>query len=173
MRALYFVEEVNLISIVDYLPEDFVNYKVPGMHIGFPKCSFKCDFDCGMNVCQNSSLAMAKTIEVDENALCRVYKSNPISECFILAGLEPFDTPDDLYKLLYAIRDNGIEDPVVIYTGYTEEEIAYSGNTDKLKSEFKNIIIKFGRFVPNKPHHMDDVLGVELASDNQYGKVIC
>jgi hypothetical protein len=37
---------------------------------------------------------------------------------------------------------------------------------------FKNIIIKFGRFVPNKPHHIDEVLGIELASDNQYAKRI-
>ena len=162
-----------MIKIVDYLPEDFVNYKRPGMYLAFPKCSFKCDFDCGIDVCQNSALALAKSISVDENSICRLYKGNHITECFIFAGLEPFDTPDDLYRMLYAIRANGINDPVIIYTGYTEKEIEFSGNTEKLKREFSNIIIKFGRFVPNRPHHVDEVLGVELASDNQYAKQIC
>ena len=31
-----------------------------------------------------------------------------------------------------------------------------------------SIIIKFGRFIPNKPSRFDELLGVELASDNQY-----
>jgi len=56
---------------------------------------------------------------------------------------------------------------IVIYTGYYPDEIK-----DMLKTlktyENTNIIIKFGRFIPDKPHRFDDVLGVELASDNQY-----
>ena len=58
-------------------------------------------------------------------------------------------------------------DDIVIYTGYTEEEIK-----DKVKwlSLYENIIIKFGRFVPNAEKHFDEVLGVELASPNQYAK---
>ena len=36
----------------------------------------------------------------------------------------------------------------------------------------KNIIIKFGRFIPNRPSRYDEVLGVELASDNQFAKRI-
>jgi len=31
-----------------------------------------------------------------------------------------------------------------------------------------NIIIKFGRFIPDQKSHMDETLGVELASPNQY-----
>ena len=31
-----------------------------------------------------------------------------------------------------------------------------------------NIYIKYGRFIPNKPSHYDELLGVNLASDNQY-----
>jgi hypothetical protein len=33
-----------------------------------------------------------------------------------------------------------------------------------------NIIVKFGRYRPNQEPHFDKVLGVELASDNQYAK---
>ena len=162
-----------MINIVDYLPEDFVNYKKPGMYLAFPKCSFKCDIECGLDVCKNSALALANSVTVDENALCRAYKANPITECIVMAGLEPFDTPDDLYAMMYAARNAGITDPFIIYTGYTEDEIFYSGNIEKLQNEFSNVIIKFGRFVPNSPHHIDEVLGVELASENQYAKKIC
>ena len=35
-------------------------------------------------------------------------------------------------------------------------------------SKFANVIIKFGRFIPNQKPHFDEVLGVELASPNQY-----
>lgn len=161
-----------MIEIIDVLPEDFVNYKIPGMHIAFPRCTFKCDLDCGLDVCQNSRLALAPRKKVDENKLVRLYLGNPISECFIFAGLEPFDTPADMYRLIDAIRSCGIEDPIVIYTGYTKEEISVSGHIEEL-SKYGNIIVKFGRFVPNKHHHFDEVLGVELASDNQYAEKIC
>ena len=32
----------------------------------------------------------------------------------------------------------------------------------------KGVIIKFGRFIPNRPSRYDEVLGVTLASDNQF-----
>ena len=41
----------------------------------------------------------------------------------------------------------------------------------KLK-QYDNIIIKFGRFIPNQEKHYDEVLGVELASPNQYARRI-
>lgn len=58
-------------------------------------------------------------------------------------------------------------DDIVIYTGYMEEEIK-----DKVKwlSLYENIIIKFGRYIPNQEHHFDELLGVELVSPNQYAK---
>lgn len=58
-------------------------------------------------------------------------------------------------------------DDIVIYTGYTEEEIK-----DKIEwlSLYENIIIKFGRFIPNQGKHFDEILGIELASPNQYAK---
>ena len=41
---------------------------------------------------------------------------------------------------------------------------------DKIKEliQYKNIIIKFGRYIPNKDKRFDEVLGVWLASDNQF-----
>ena len=64
---------------------------------------------------------------------------------------------------------------VVIYTGYTKEELQnkiYKDNIsylDKLK-QYKNIIIKYGRYIPDQEPHYDEVLGVNLASDNQYAE---
>ena len=34
------------------------------------------------------------------------------------------------------------------------------------------IIIKYGRFIPNQQKHYDEILGVYLASDNQYAEKI-
>ena len=60
-------------------------------------------------------------------------------------------------------------DDIVIYTGYTEEE---SAEIIKELSKEKNIIIKFGRFIPDQESHYDEVLGVNLASPNQYARRI-
>ena len=37
---------------------------------------------------------------------------------------------------------------------------------------FKNIIIKFGRYIPNRNNKYDEILGVTLASDNQFAEKI-
>ena len=36
--------------------------------------------------------------------------------------------------------------------------------------KYKNIIIKFGRYIPNSENKYDEILGVTLASQNQYAK---
>ena len=40
-------------KIKNIIEEDFVNYKVPSMFISTSQCDFKCDRECGKNVCQN------------------------------------------------------------------------------------------------------------------------
>ena len=62
-------------------------------------------------------------------------------------------------------------DDFVIYTGYTEEELFGNGFYEPYSS-LKNVIFKFGRFKPNQEKHWDEVLGVYLISDNQYGKKV-
>lgn len=61
------------------------------------------------------------------------------------------------------------DDDVVIYTGYYPDEIKDA--LDVLKG-FNNIIIKFGRYIPNRQSRYDEILGVTLASDNQYAERI-
>lgn len=153
-------------GIVD---EDFVNYKVPSMFIAFPKCSFKCEMENKDCCCQNSVLAKEKNIEVDVDTVARRYIHNEITRAIVCGGLDPMDSFDDLRGLINYIRRAGVDDDIVIYTGYTEDEVRNEVETLK---QYKNIIIKFGRFVPNGMKRYDEVLGVTLASDNQHAKRI-
>ena len=146
--------------------EDFVNYKKPCMTLEFPRCSFKCDMEAGVSVCQNSALASAPEHDINAYLLCQEYLKNDITEAMCLQGLEPLDSFVDVAVLVDTLRyECGCKDDIVIYTGYTEEESKFLVNMLK---EYSNIIIKFGRFIPNRPHVYDEVLGVELSSDNQY-----
>ena len=149
-------------KIVD---EDFVNYKKPSMFIAFPSCTFKCERECGKKMCQNSELTQAPNINVSTNSLIERYMNNPITQSVVCGGLEPMDSWEDLQCFIMNFR-YWCDDDIVIYTGYTENEI--QDKIDWLKV-YEPIIIKFGRYIPNQQKHFDEVLGIELASDNQYG----
>ena len=155
--------------------EDFVNYKKPSMYIAFPNCSFKCDKEAGCAICQNSQLANELSIEFNINQMVERYINNPITSAIVCGGLEPLDSWDDLLALIINLRYY-TNDDIVIYTGYTEEELESTYINANLILEtlslYENIIIKFGRFIPNQKKHYDEVLGVELASPNQYARRI-
>ena len=138
------------------------------MVIEFPYCSFKCDKECGQQVCQNSSLIKAENIDINPIQLVHRYLTNPITKAIVCQGLEPFDSFEDLLEIIQELRHNYLNnDDVVIYTGYTKEEV--QTQISEL-SKFNNIIIKFGRFIPNQSSHFDETLGVQLASPNQYAE---
>ena len=146
--------------------EDFVNYKVPSMFIATAVCDFKCDRECGRPVCQNAELAKADVVHTDDDYLIQRYLKNDITKAIVFGGLEPLDQWQELWNFLQKLRlQYGCADPVVIYTGYTEEEI--DGYVSFLRT-MPNIIVKFGRFIPDQEPHYDEVLGVKLASDNQH-----
>ena len=149
--------------------EDFINYKKPCMTIEMPYCDFKCDRECGERVCQNSALAAAADIEIEMDSIIKQYKTNDIPQAIVFQGLEPFDSWHDLFYLIKRFRDKNIQDTIVIYTGYTEEELT---NQLTYLKQYENIIVKFGRFIPNQESHYDKILGVNLASNNQYAKKI-
>ena len=153
------------------IDEDFSNYKVPTMTIGFPKCTFKCDKECGQPVCQNSALASAPDINVDVRSLVRRYINNPITRAICFQGLEPIDSWDDLFYCIAEFR-KFTSDDIIIYTGYTEEELYNLRYVMSNLRQFPNIIIKVGRYKPRQQPHYDEVLGINLASDNQYAKKI-
>ena len=147
------------------IDEDFVNYKKPSMVIEMPNCDFKCDKECGRKICQNSNLAKAEDIDIPAQEIIERYMKNDITQAIVFQGLEPFDSLKDLIYFITAFRTQSNDD-VVIYTGYTEDEL--ESYIKMFRRLFKNIIIKFGRFIPNQPHHTDFILEVELASPNQY-----
>lgn len=158
-------------QIVD---EDFIQYKKPSMFIGFPTCSWKCEIDCGMRVCQNSALAQSPDIDVDIDSIIQRYLANPLTSAIVLGGLEPMDSFDDVRNFIFTLRmQYKCNDDVVIYTGYTKEECKKKLYVYYIENFCNNIIVKFGRFKPNQKSHKDEVLGVVLASDNQYGNKLC
>ena len=150
--------------------EDFVNYKRPSMFIIMPFCSFKCDKENGCNLCQNSHLAQEPIHEIETNVLIKRYMENPITKSIVFGGLEPLDSFVELEHFIAMMRYHyKCNDDIVIYTGYTEEEVANTPSFQQL-TKFGNIVIKYGRFRPNQQPHYDEVLGVKLTSDNQYAK---
>lgn len=158
------------ITIKELRDEDFTSYKKPSMVIGFARCSWKCERECGMQVCQNGTLAQAPDRTIGVKTIVNRYINNPITSAIIMAGLEPFDSEEDLFFLITYLRV-ATQDDIVIYTGYTKEEIQ-NREVYKYLLNAKNIIIKFGRFIPNQQPHYDEMLGVKLASDNQYAERI-
>lgn len=156
-------------TIVD---EDFVQYKEPCMYIATAFCNGKCCKEAGipLSVCLNDAWRDTATIAMVDEGIIERYLSNSITTTICFAGLEPFEQFDQVYNFIEKLRkDYNCDDTVLIYTGYNKEEIAEQ--IEKLK-DFDNIIIKFGRFVPDNPGKFDDVLGVRLASDNQYAERI-
>lgn len=148
------------------IDEDFVNYKKPCMTIMMPFCTFKCDKECGKQVCQNSDLASAPKIDIPTKKIIQRYLNNPISESVVFQGLEPMDSFYQVLNFVKKFREVSSDD-IVIYTGYTKKEIQWYLTFFK---DFDNIIIKYGRFIPDQKNHFDEVLGVNLASDNQYAE---
>lgn len=151
-------------KIKGLITEDFVNYKKASMTIIFPYCTFK----CGKDYCQNSSLAKTPIIEISIDDLVNRYINNPITEAVVMQGLEPFDSWNDLKEFVQKLREYNNDD-IVIYTGYNKDEVI---EYVKELSIYPNIIVKFGRYIPNQEKHYDDVLGVYLISNNQYAEKI-
>ena len=148
--------------------EDFSNYKKPSMFIAFPKCTWKCDKECGMQVCQNGALAKVPVLDIEADIIVKKYLDNPITKAVVCGGLEPMDSWSDLLLFIEKFRENS-QDDIVIYTGYHKEEII---NRINILKRYDNIVVKFGRYIPNQEKHYDEVLGVELASPNQRAEVI-
>ena len=155
---------MKVLGIID---EDLVNYKVPSMVIEMPICkNFKCDRECGRQVCQNSALATAPQQQVIMSDIIQRYQKNDITSAIVFQGLEPFDSWDDLFLFCKLFRLT-CNDVIVIYTGYNVEEIR-STKIEELIKYVGNFIVKYGRYIPDQKPHLDPLLEVELASDNQY-----
>lgn len=133
------------------------------MFLAFPQCNtWKCE------KCHNADLRHQLNIEVAPIDLVFRYLQNPLSEAIVFGGLEPLDTFTDVLELVSAFR-KGTQDPIIIYTGYEREEIT---NMVEDLSQYSNIIMKFGRYLPDYDGYTNLVLGVRLASANQRAEKI-
>ena len=147
--------------------EDFCNYKVPSLFLVSSVCDWKCCTEqcLDIGVCQNAPLISQPTHEIDNKDIYNIYCHNDITKAVIIGGLEPFLQFEEMVDLISYFRFHGEDCDFVIYTGYYPEEIK-----DKITilSSYKNIVVKFGRFIPNQKQRYDDVLGITLISDNQF-----
>ena len=151
--------------------DDFVQYKKPCVVVCFPNCTWKCCTEAGIptSVCQNQEMCGLKDIDITPEDVYNLYKESLFAESICCSGLEPMLQFDDVLSLLKYFREHDCDADFVIYTGYYRNEIE-----DKIEqlAKYKNVIVKFGRFIPNQEKHYDEILGVWLASDNQYAERI-
>jgi hypothetical protein len=157
-------------KLKNILDEDMVNYRKPCMFLSTCFCDWKCctEIDADICMCQNTSAYDSRIVNKRNDAQVRRYMKNEISESIVFGGFEPMLQFDELVELIRCFREQ-TDDDIVIYSGYRESELH-----DKLEAlkQFRNIIVKFGRYRPGQKPHMDEVLGVELANDEQYAKRI-
>ena len=151
--------------------DDFVQYKKPCVVVCFPNCTWKCCTEAGIptSVCQNQEMCGLKDIDITPEDVYNLYKESLFAESICCSGLEPMLQFDDVLSLLKYFREHDCNADFVVYTGYYRNEIE-----DKVQelAKYKNVIVKFGRYVPNQEKHYDEVLGVWLGSDNQYAERI-
>lgn len=151
------------------IDEDFINYKVPSMFINTCLCSFKCDRESNRKVCQNSRLADAPYYEIDNDVLIDRFIANPITKAIVIGGLEPIDTLGDLLFFIEKLNERNVTADIVIYTGYRYGEIMKIVDCLRdLCAPYRDLIIKYGRFIPDADPIYDPELGIRLASNNQY-----
>ena len=158
----------STIRVKEIVDENFQDYKKPSMLISSVSCDFKClkELNMDISICQNMKISRLPNKVVSIKSIFERYISNPITKAVILGGLEPILQFDEIINLISYFRFNGCDDDFVIYTGYNPNEI--EDKTQEFK-KFKNIIIKYGRFIPNQTSKYDKVLGVSLSSENQHG----
>jgi organic radical activating enzyme len=155
-------------TIVD---EDFSNYKFPAMFISTCFCDFKCciEQNLPLSTCQNQSLYSQPNIDIPIETIFNRYINNPITHAIVIGGFEPMLQFDDVFNVIRYFRKHNCQDDIIIYTGYYHHEI--EEKIIDLK-QFDNIIIKYGRFIPNDEPHYDEILGINLISNNQYSERI-
>lgn len=152
------------------LAEDFCNYKIPSMFIISAVCDWKCciEANADVGICQNAALSSSPALEIPDNDIFEMYRKNDITRAIVIGGLEPMMQFDEVEALLSLFRNRGCNDIFVIYTGYYPDEIP-----EELKRlHGRNVIVKFGRFIPDSKSRYDELLGVTLASENQFAQFV-
>lgn len=160
-----------VIHIRDLKDEIIGDYKETAMYIASSHCNWKCCLEAGIpiSVCQNSPLATKPIIPYPIEKLYSRYINNGLTKAIIIAGLEPLNQCGEVIELIHFFRERNCNDPFIIYTGYTEAECMEMTRFFELTS-LRNIIIKYGRYVPNDKPRYDKILGITLVSSNQHAR---
>ena len=158
---------IRLKNIID---ENFQDYKKPSMMLATCFCNWKCLTEKGLDIsiCQNSDLAKQENIEVSIVDITDRYLENPITKAIVIGGLEPFLQYEEVLDFVEYFRSRS-DDDIVIYTGYYPYEI---WTKRQILKQYKNIIIKYGRYEENSKIKFDNVLGISLISENQFAEKI-
>lgn len=146
--------------------ENLQDYKKISMFVCSSACDWKCCTEAGNDICQNMSSANMINICIPNECICQRYLNNPLSKAIIFGGLEPILQINDVFDIIRLLRcEYECFDDIVIYTGYEKYEIS---EIVKKLSNYRNIIVKFGRYMPDRDNVYSPELGIYLASDNQY-----
>jgi pyruvate-formate lyase-activating enzyme len=154
------------------IDEDFVNYREASMAIGTASCGGKCCIEMGLplHICHNYKLREQSGISIPDEFICKRYLRNKLTNAVVFGGLEPFEQTEEVIGVIRMLREEcGCMDDVVIYTGYNKDEVEKEVG---ILRQFPNIIVKFGRYIRDIRPRFDRVLGVMLASENQYAERI-
>ena len=146
--------------------ESSVDYKLTSMVIATISCGGKCWKELGLSssICQNDKLNSSQVKDISNDLIINKYLDNQLSKSIVFSGLEPFEQFNEILQFISEFRKFSNDD-IVLFSGYTEDELY---KEIEILKNFKNIIIKFGRYIPNKPIKYDEVLGVNLISNNQF-----
>ena len=156
--------------IKDLMDENFQDYKRTSMFICTAFCDGKCYKELGLDcsICQNSKILSQPIFDLPDEKIVQRYINNPITKAIVIGGLEPFEQYEELFNLISKFREK-TNDDIVIYTGFYKNEI--ENQVEELK-QFSNIVIKYGRYIPNKEPKYDSVLEITLANPEQYAEKI-
>ena len=80
------------------------------------------------------------------------------------------DDTESLSSFLSFIIAKRLDIMIVVYTGYTIEELQddiYKSEILYLLEAHENSILKYGRYIPNDEGYFNEDLGIHLASKNQ------
>jgi hypothetical protein len=160
-KVNYTIEYSDKIKLLENPRTTLNNYKKISMYLPLGiTCIWKCVECCNIYYKNNTQYLEASIDNIIEE-----YETNILVEAIVISGLEPFDNFGQLYNFISKFREF-YEDDIVIFSGYEKKEVE-----DMLEHFyiFDNIIYKFGRYIPDRPSKYDEILGITLASDNQYG----
>lgn len=162
----------HTIRLKGVITTDFINGGPShiSMTLEFPFCDFK----CGVDRCQNAGLVNMDTMTYDIDTILGLYQRTTLTDVIVLQGLEPLH-PDSIDEAMdFCERARMVtNDPIIIYTGYTEAEVRsmYPGQMSRLH-DLTGVVMKVGRYNPDLLPKYDPILGLTLASSNQHSIII-